>query len=123
VIRRAALPLALLLASCAPAPPAPGPLPPPTAVLDSHIPRFARWPYQAFSREAAIQIALREWRAFGQPVVFPNTELPEDEERLEGLWQRIGGILVARPRPALARTGLDRHSRRERRHISSRRRR
>ena len=57
---------------------------------DSHIPPFARWPYQRFSREAAVQIALREWRAFGQPVVFPNSELPFDNERAEGLWQRIG---------------------------------
>jgi hypothetical protein len=83
--------LALILEGCAEAPPPPSPVPPPpTAVSDSHVPRFARWPYQAFSREAAVQIALREWRAFGQPIVFPNTELPEDDERLEGLWQRVG---------------------------------
>jgi hypothetical protein len=56
----------------------------------AHIPPFARWPYQPFSREAAVQIALAEWRAFRQPVVFPNVELPEDEEREEGLWQRVG---------------------------------
>ena len=37
-----------------------------------------------------MQIALREWRAFGQPVVYPDTELPFDNERLEGLWQRVG---------------------------------
>ena len=61
-----------------------------TTALNAHIPPFARWPYQPFSREAAVQIALREWRAFGQPVVLPNTELPEDEEREEGLWQRVG---------------------------------
>jgi hypothetical protein len=92
VIRGLALLLALILGSCVPPPaevPAPI-LPPPTAAVDAHIPPFARWPYQAFSREAAVQIALREWRAFGQPVVFPNTELPEDEEREEGLWQRVG---------------------------------
>ena len=47
-------------------------------------------PYQPFSREAAIQIAYREWRAFGQPVVLPHTELPFDNERAEGLWQRVG---------------------------------
>lgn len=89
--RSRALLLALLLAGCAPGPLVPSPvLPPATAVLDAHIPRFARWPYQAFSREAAVQIALREWRVFGQPVVFPNTELPFDAEREEGLWQRIG---------------------------------
>jgi hypothetical protein len=64
--------------------------PSPTTALNAHVPPFARWPYQPFSREAAVQIALREWRAFGQPIVFPNTELPEDEEREEGLWQRVG---------------------------------
>ena len=92
MLRGFALLLALILASCAPPPeevPAPI-LPSPTAAVDTHIPPFARWPYQAFSREAAVQIALREWRAFGQPIVFPNTELPEDEEREEGLWQRVG---------------------------------
>jgi hypothetical protein len=57
---------------------------------DIHIPPFARWPYQPFSREAAVQIALREWRAFGQQVVYPNTKLPFDGERAEGLWQRVG---------------------------------
>lgn len=69
---------------------------------DIHVPPFARWPYQRFSREAAVQIALREWRAFGQPVVLPNTELPFDNERAEGLWQRIGeywwlGLPMAAP--------------------------
>ena len=64
--------MAALAAGCAPArPPA----------LDAHIPPFARLPYQRFSREAAVQIALGEWRAFRQPVVYPNVELPEDEER------------------------------------------
>jgi hypothetical protein len=57
---------------------------------DFHIPPFARLPYQRFSREAAVQIALREWRAFSQPVVLPHTELPFDNERAEGLWQRVG---------------------------------
>jgi len=93
VIRRSALLLGLMLAGCAAPTPEEGRapvLPPPTTALDAHIPPFARWPYQAFSREAAVQIALREWRAFGQPVVYPNIELPEDEEREEGLWQRVG---------------------------------
>ena len=57
---------------------------------DAHIPPFARWPYQRFSREAAVQIALREWRAFGSTVVYPNQELPFDAERTDGLWQRVG---------------------------------
>ena len=65
-----------------------------TTVANAHVPPFARWPYQPFSREAAIQIAYREWRVFGQPVVFPHTELPFDNERAEGLWQRVGDISI-----------------------------
>jgi Uncharacterized protein conserved in bacteria (DUF2272) len=92
-VRGLALFAALALAGCAAPPPEalpPGPAPGITTALNAHVPPFARWPYQPFSREAAVQIALREWRAFGQPVVFPNTELPEDEEREQGLWQRVG---------------------------------
>src|SRR5947209_19846827 len=84
-----ALAAALALAACAPSPPAAGPGPS-AAPDDSHVPPFARWPYQRFSREAAVQIALREWRAFGQPIVLPHQELPFDNERAEGLWQRVG---------------------------------
>jgi hypothetical protein len=76
--------LALGLAACGPA------RVPVPAGDDLHIPPFARSPYQRLSREAAVQIALREWRAFGQQVVLPNTELPVDYERAEGLWQRAG---------------------------------
>jgi hypothetical protein len=79
---------ALALAACAPGPPTAGPAGAPPD--DAHIPPFARWPYQRFSREAAVQIALREWKAFGRPLVLPNTELPFDNERAEGLWQRVG---------------------------------
>ena len=88
---RAAVIAGLLLAACAPeaVQPPPGRVPTATA-LDAHIPPFARGPYAPFSREAAVAIALGEWRAFRQPVVYPNTELPEDEEREEGLWQRVG---------------------------------
>ena len=57
---------------------------------DVHIPPFARWPYQRFSREAAVQIARREWRAFGSAVVYLNQALPYDAERTDGLWQRVG---------------------------------
>lgn len=57
---------------------------------DSHIPPYARRPYQPFSRNAAVQIALREWRAFGSPVVYAGEELPYDAERADGLWQRVG---------------------------------
>src|SRR4051794_21379915 len=84
--------LGLVLASCVPQPPAEptGQTARVATPADIHIPPFARWPYQPFSREAVVQIALREWRAFGQPVVYPETELPFDNERLEGLWQRVG---------------------------------
>ncbi len=91
--RPAALLLALSLAGCAAGPP-PGPriapFPSPATSLTANIPPFARVPYEPFSREAAVQIALGEWRAFRQPVVYPNIELPEDEERENGLWQRVG---------------------------------
>jgi hypothetical protein len=81
--------LGLALAGCTAqlAPAAPGPSGQPD---DAHIPPFARWPYQQFSREAAVHIALREWRAFGSVVVYPNQELPYDAERTDGLWQRVG---------------------------------
>jgi hypothetical protein len=79
--------LGLTLAACGPAktPPVATGIPD-----DIHIPPFARLPYERFSREAAVQIAYREWRAFGQPVVYPNTRLPFDNERAQGLWQRVG---------------------------------
>src|SRR5205823_417154 len=84
----AMLALALLMAGCAA--PTAGPTGPGGFSSDAHVPPYARLPYQPFSREAAIQIAYREWRAFGQPVVLPHTELPFDNERAEGLWQRVG---------------------------------
>lgn len=108
----AVLLLALMLDGCA-APQEEGLPPGPSAgvmtSLTAHVPPFARWPYQAFSREAAVQIAQREWRAFGQQVVFPNVELPVDEERQEGMWQRVGEYwwLGLDPRwNSQARTGI-----------------
>lgn len=85
--------LVAILAGCAAAPSPEGPAritPAATTGLNAHIPPFARWPYQPFARQAAVQIALGEWRAFRQPIKYPNTELPDDEEREEGLWQRVG---------------------------------
>lgn len=76
---------AVLVAACAHRPPSP-----PPERLDSHIPPFARVPYAPFSRSAAVAIALREWRAFGQPVERPDVPETEDKEREQGLWQRIG---------------------------------
>jgi len=79
------------LAACAPGPTTaiPG-APSLTGSSEAHIPPFAKAPYQPFSREAAVQIAYREWRAFGQVVVYPHQELPFDREREEGMWQRVG---------------------------------
>ena len=91
--KAAAVLLVLIVAGCAAAPgpsrPARGAVAATTA-LNAHIPPFARWPYEPFSRAAAVQLALGEWRAFRQPVKYPNIPLPEDEEREEGLWQRVG---------------------------------
>ena len=80
--------VAVALAACA----ATGPSSPPLGAApdDIHIPPFARWPYQPFSRDAAVQIALREWRAFGSAVIYPDQPLLYDAERSEGLWQRVG---------------------------------
>jgi hypothetical protein len=59
---------------------------------DAHVPPFARNPYQAFSREAVVSIALREWRLFGQSVADPEPDPTRvvKLEREEGLWQRVG---------------------------------
>src|SRR5665213_745067 len=82
---------ATLLTACAGTP---GPAPRPAAAIpaDIHIPPFAKKPYELFSRDAAVQIAYREWRAFGQKMVIsPNVpESLDSEERDEGLWQRVG---------------------------------
>jgi Uncharacterized protein conserved in bacteria (DUF2272) len=103
---------ALILGACAPMATAvaPGALPD-----DSHIPPYARRPYQPFSRNAAVQIARREWRAFGSPVVVAGEALPYDAERADGLWQRVGdywwqGLAMGAPDQAITgehdQTGL-----------------
>jgi hypothetical protein len=75
----------LLLAACAP------PIAP-----DAHVPVFAKKPYEPFSRDAVVQIALREWRLFGQlvdddfPAHRPAPGPAAKPERWTGLWQRIG---------------------------------
>jgi hypothetical protein len=80
---------AVLLAACqgAPSPGAVPSLPP-----DIHIPPYAKRPYEPFSRQAAVQIAYREWRAFGQKMVLSaeQPESPDSAERDDGLWQRVG---------------------------------
>lgn len=61
---------------------------------DSHVPPFARVPYEPISRQAIAAIALREWRLFGSRTddASPTTNgvLPLKPERAEGLWQRVG---------------------------------
>jgi hypothetical protein len=59
---------------------------------DAHVPPFARVPYQPFSRDAVVAIALREWRLFGQNVAGPDAEPMRTikPEREPGLWQRVG---------------------------------
>jgi hypothetical protein len=56
----------------------------------SHIPPFARTPYEAFSRQAVVAIALREWRLFGQKVNDDGRMDGDKPERDQGLWQRVG---------------------------------
>ena len=72
--------LALLTACATPRPPA-----------DVQVPLFARIPYQPFSRDAVVAIALREWRLFGSAVDDDPPEsyrpaTPDDKpERQQGL--------------------------------------
>ena len=59
------------------------------------------------ARDAAVQIALREWRAFGQKIVLsPDTpEDPDSKERDEGLWQRVGDYLWGDSPPMIKHFG------------------
>jgi hypothetical protein len=79
------------------------------------VPAFAAIPYEPFSRAAAVAIAQREWRLFGQVVADepPDSRpppAPEDKpERQEGLWQRVGEYWWVGPdpdRPETAYTGM-----------------
>jgi len=79
---RLAIPgLLALLAACTTAP-------------DSHVPAFAKKPYEPISRDTVVAIALREWRLFGSRIDDdpPGTPRPagRKEEREPGLWQRVG---------------------------------
>lgn len=64
--------------------------------LQHSRPGFVARSYEPFSRSAAVAIALREWRLWGQLVDDdpPGTRPPplpdEKPERLQGLWQRVG---------------------------------
>ncbi|HML11537.1 MAG TPA: DUF2272 domain-containing protein [Stellaceae bacterium] len=79
--------LVFLVAGCTSAQP-----PAPSIPRDIQIPPYAKKPYQPLSRAAAAQIALREWRAFGQKIILSpdQPENADSEERDEGLWQRVG---------------------------------
>lgn len=66
-----------------------------TRVRAPATPEFARQPFAPFSRSAAVEIALREWRLFGEryddrsqcpPEHAPKIDPPE---RRDGLWQRV----------------------------------
>ena len=61
---------------------------------DAQVPDYARQPYEPFSRENAVAIALREWRAWGSPVndAAPGSDLPLESrgDRQAGMWQRVG---------------------------------
>ncbi len=64
------------------------------AAPDPQVPDYARLPFEPFSRENAVAIALREWRAWGMQVndAPPGPDLPVDvrEDRQAGMWQRVG---------------------------------
>lgn len=59
---------------------------------DAHVPPFAKKPFQNFSRQAVVDIALREWRMWGQRMAAPEAEATRviKLEREEGYWQRVG---------------------------------
>jgi hypothetical protein len=62
---------------------------------DANVPDFARNPYEPFSRDAVVAIALREWRLFGEISDDTPTKTIQEmafgkPERREGLWQRVG---------------------------------
>jgi hypothetical protein len=59
---------------------------------DANVPPFAKVPFEPFSRQAVVAIALREWRLFGQTVADPDAETQRiiKPEREDGLWQRVG---------------------------------
>jgi len=105
-MKRFALLIPACVAACAHRPIAPQPPPPAPPVIgrylhgpvqiDTQAPPFAVGGWAPFTRDAAVAIAMREWRLWGQPVDDdpPGTRpppLPEDKpEREQGLWQRVG---------------------------------
>jgi hypothetical protein len=59
---------------------------------DAHVPPFAKVPFEPFSREAVVAIAMREWRLFGENIADPEADATRisKPEREQGLWQRVG---------------------------------
>ena len=61
---------------------------------DAQVPDYAKKPFEPFSRENAVAIAVREWRAWGMRVndMPPGADLPISlrPDRDPGLWQRVG---------------------------------
>ena len=93
-----ALSAPLAVAACAGSPPASpavdGAIRLSPQAQDAQVPDYARQPYEPFSRENAVAVALREWRAWGSLVndAAPGSDLPLDvrSDRQAGLWQRVG---------------------------------
>ncbi len=67
----------------------------PACAEGTHAPPFANGGYAPFSRSAAVAVALREWRLWGERLadhdgagyVLRDATMPE---RQQGLWQRVG---------------------------------
>ncbi len=84
--------LPALLAACGPTPAAR----PPVATNLDGAPPFMRQGYEPYSRQAAVAVALREWRAWGSqvhdepPGSLPPPRPDDKPERQEGNWQRVG---------------------------------
>ena len=86
-----------LLAACAAQPPRPpSGAATPMVSTPGAVPAFAALPYEPFSRQDAVAIALREWRLFGGHIndepEDPHRRVPPEDkpERWPGLWQRVG---------------------------------
>ena len=88
----------LLIVGCATppqgAPPTPSGIRLGLAQPDAQVPDYAKTPFEPFSQENAVAIALREWRAWGMLVndAPPGPDLPLDArgDRQAGMWQRVG---------------------------------
>jgi hypothetical protein len=97
LLRCAAVLAPVLVAACTAPPPRvdiPGGIRLGVQSSDAQVPDYARVPYEPFSRENAVAIALREWRAWGMQVndAPPGPDLPLEVrgDRQAGMWQRVG---------------------------------